>query len=281
MQCCRTTFWPVWRHLDSNPYNRVLRLESGPPDSMAQPFESRELVAWMQTVLCRAHHRNEGASQHSRSDVSHFGRWSFHRDDRCLTLSAGLVIALSHAEYRLLTTFGQMPRRLFSRDERMVRKLKPRLAARCITCGGRPTRSLWLGWTWPRFWKAWWMTSATAVMAFGSVVSPPLCWHSSRHLGTASTTWWPRPFGTGRRMLCCETVLIRSPSKRTDQGPGLPIGELDKALAPFYRVEASRNRNRSSWGLGLGLSIAKDIADRHGGTLTLRNASPMGRWSPA
>jgi signal transduction histidine kinase len=59
-----------------------------------------------------------------------------------------------------------------------------------------------------------------------------------------------------------------------DQGPGIPPAELDKVLAPFYRVEASRNRN--SGGVGLGLSIALEIALRHGGCLALRNATSGG-----
>lgn len=54
-----------------------------------------------------------------------------------------------------------------------------------------------------------------------------------------------------------------------DQGPGLPEAELTRVMAPFYRVEGSRNRAHG--GVGLGLAIALDIARRHGGTLTLRN----------
>jgi len=59
-----------------------------------------------------------------------------------------------------------------------------------------------------------------------------------------------------------------------DHGPGLPAQELDKVLAPFYRVEASRNRH--SGGVGLGLAIANDIVQRHQGQLTLRNAPDGG-----
>ncbi|MDA8454810.1 ATP-binding protein [Acidovorax sp. GBBC 3334] len=55
-----------------------------------------------------------------------------------------------------------------------------------------------------------------------------------------------------------------------DHGPGLPAAELGRVVEPFYRVEASRNRH--SGGVGLGLSIANDIAQRHGGTLALDNA---------
>lgn len=58
-----------------------------------------------------------------------------------------------------------------------------------------------------------------------------------------------------------------------DDGPGIAASELDKVLAPFYRLEGSRNRN--SGGVGLGLATASDIAQRHAGTLQLGNG-PMG-----
>src|SRR3546814_2392797 len=40
-----------------------------------------------------------------------------------------------------------------------------------------------------------------------------------------------------------------------DRGPGIPQGELDAVLQPFYRVEGSRNRDTG--GTGLGLAIAQ------------------------
>lgn len=55
-----------------------------------------------------------------------------------------------------------------------------------------------------------------------------------------------------------------------DHGPGLPEAELDRVLEPFYRAETSRNRLHG--GVGLGLSIARDIAERHQGSLRLHNA---------
>jgi signal transduction histidine kinase len=60
----------------------------------------------------------------------------------------------------------------------------------------------------------------------------------------------------------------------SDDGAGIPEGELARVLTPFYRVEASRNRN--SGGVGLGLSIAHDIARRHQGQLSLRNGDVVG-----
>ena len=54
-----------------------------------------------------------------------------------------------------------------------------------------------------------------------------------------------------------------------DEGPGLPVEELERVFEPFYRVESSRNRDTG--GTGLGLSIARDIAQAHGGSLVLHN----------
>lgn len=54
-----------------------------------------------------------------------------------------------------------------------------------------------------------------------------------------------------------------------DRGPGIPEGELEKVLEPYYRVETSRNRD--SGGTGLGLAIARQLARSLGGELSLRN----------
>ena len=59
-----------------------------------------------------------------------------------------------------------------------------------------------------------------------------------------------------------------------DQGPGLPQAELEKVFEPFYRVEGSRSRETG--GTGLGLTIARSVAEAHGGRLTLRNREEGG-----
>jgi signal transduction histidine kinase len=59
-----------------------------------------------------------------------------------------------------------------------------------------------------------------------------------------------------------------------DEGPGIPGEDMPKIFDPFYRVESSRNR--ATGGTGLGLSIAKDIAEDHGGSLTLSNRAEGG-----
>lgn len=59
-----------------------------------------------------------------------------------------------------------------------------------------------------------------------------------------------------------------------DDGPGIPKGQRDEALAPFARLDTARDPNRGG-GAGLGLAIAADIARSHGGTLRL-GESDMG-----
>jgi len=54
-----------------------------------------------------------------------------------------------------------------------------------------------------------------------------------------------------------------------DDGPGLPEADLDRMFQPFTRGEPSRNSGTG--GAGLGLTLARAVADQHGGTLTLAN----------
>lgn len=54
-----------------------------------------------------------------------------------------------------------------------------------------------------------------------------------------------------------------------DSGAGIPDSELEKVFEPFYRLEDSRSRETG--GTGLGLTIARNIAEQHGGSIRLRN----------
>lgn len=58
-----------------------------------------------------------------------------------------------------------------------------------------------------------------------------------------------------------------------DNGPGIPLDKREDVFKAFFRLDDSRNPNTG--GTGLGLSIAKDIANAHGGKLSLDDA-PMG-----
>ncbi|MEO6715002.1 MAG: sensor histidine kinase N-terminal domain-containing protein [Mycobacteriales bacterium] len=55
----------------------------------------------------------------------------------------------------------------------------------------------------------------------------------------------------------------------TDNGPGIPLDELDRAGERFFRAS-----NVSQSGSGLGLAIVRSIAERHGGRLELRPTEP-------
>jgi signal transduction histidine kinase len=76
-----------------------------------------------------------------------------------------------------------------------------------------------------------------------------------------------------------EIVTIRDANGRPtiqvlDRGPGIPNGQLESVLRPFYRVEISRNRDTG--GSGLGLAIANELTRTIGARLSLRNRETGG-----
>ncbi|PZP87199.1 MAG: two-component sensor histidine kinase [Azospirillum brasilense] len=66
-----------------------------------------------------------------------------------------------------------------------------------------------------------------------------------------------------------ELTLAFARIKITDTGPGIAEMDHETVFKPFTRLEASRNVKTG--GVGLGLSIARDIAQSHGGTINLEN----------
>ncbi len=59
-----------------------------------------------------------------------------------------------------------------------------------------------------------------------------------------------------------------------DDGPGIPNDQIALMLEPFTRGDPSRNSDTG--GAGLGLTLARAIADQHGGTLQLLNRTELG-----
>jgi two-component system OmpR family sensor kinase len=53
----------------------------------------------------------------------------------------------------------------------------------------------------------------------------------------------------------------------SDDGPGLPEDELERAFEPFYRSQDARDSDKS--GSGLGLAVCRSIARAHGGDVRL------------
>ena len=60
----------------------------------------------------------------------------------------------------------------------------------------------------------------------------------------------------------------------TDDGAGVPEAERERIFERFVRLDDARSRDEG--GAGLGLAIARDVAARHGGTLTVDRAPEGG-----
>lgn len=67
-----------------------------------------------------------------------------------------------------------------------------------------------------------------------------------------------------------------------DDGAGVPEDERERIFERFVRLDDARSRDDG--GAGLGLAIARDVASRHGGTLTVDRAAEGGAafrlWLP-
>jgi signal transduction histidine kinase len=75
------------------------------------------------------------------------------------------------------------------------------------------------------------------------------------------------------------TVAVRREGERAvvevaDDGDGVPEAERERIFERFVRLDAARSRDDG--GAGLGLAIARDVAVRHGGTLTVRETAAGG-----
>ncbi|MCA1584089.1 MAG: HAMP domain-containing histidine kinase, partial [Acidobacteria bacterium] len=60
----------------------------------------------------------------------------------------------------------------------------------------------------------------------------------------------------------------------TDDGVGVPEGDLERVFEPFFRVD--RSRSRSTGGYGLGLSICKRVMEAHGGSIAVERQAGRG-----
>jgi len=99
-----------------DPASRIVGLELGADDYLPKPFEPRELVARINAVLRRTGPSRTTPAAAPASAVARFNGWAFDRLRRQLTSPKQVVLALSAAEFRLLSAFVDHPRRVLSRD---------------------------------------------------------------------------------------------------------------------------------------------------------------------
>lgn len=94
--------------------DRIVGLEIGADDYVVKPFDPRELVARIRSVLRRA-----GRQQADNGDTAvlyEFDGWQLDPLKRRLSDPEGAVVAISSAEFRLLMAFLDHPRQVLDRD---------------------------------------------------------------------------------------------------------------------------------------------------------------------
>ena len=93
--------------------DRIVGLEIGADDYVVKPFEPRELVARIRSVLRRA---ARSGSTPENDMLYEFDGWRLDPLKRRLTDPEGTVVPISSAEYRLLSAFLDHPRQVLDRD---------------------------------------------------------------------------------------------------------------------------------------------------------------------
>ncbi|MGQ0579041.1 MAG: response regulator [Betaproteobacteria bacterium] len=99
-----------------DPVDRVIGLEMGADDYLAKPFDPRELLARIRSILRRAKALPADTEINVPESFS-FSGWRLDTRERNLLAPDGVVVPLSGAEYRLLLIFLQNPNAVLSRDQ--------------------------------------------------------------------------------------------------------------------------------------------------------------------
>jgi DNA-binding response OmpR family regulator len=106
------------------PTDRVLGLELGADDYVTKPFDHRELLARIRTVLRRTQNRKPETARPPRSrraPAVRFGKWRLDLGARELTSGNGDDVELTTMEFELLSVLVSNPNRVMSRDQLLER----------------------------------------------------------------------------------------------------------------------------------------------------------------
>lgn len=93
--------------------DRIVGLEIGGDDYVVKPFDPRELVARIRSVLRRSARQPQDVAE---AVAYEFEGWTLDPLKRRLTDREGAVVAISSAEFRLLMAFLDHPRQVLDRD---------------------------------------------------------------------------------------------------------------------------------------------------------------------
>lgn len=96
--------------------DRIVGLEMGADDYLPKPFNPRELLARIKSVLRRARSL-PGEAGGAHAARYRFAGWVLDTASRQLRSPVGMVVALSGGEYRLLEVMLRHPNRVLSRDQ--------------------------------------------------------------------------------------------------------------------------------------------------------------------
>ncbi|MBX7539496.1 response regulator [Qipengyuania sphaerica] len=94
--------------------DRIIGLEIGADDYVTKPFEPRELVARIRSVLRRSEREPVLPAE---DQLYHFEGWTLDPLKRRLTDPDGTLVPISTAEFRMLRAFCDHPRRVLDRDQ--------------------------------------------------------------------------------------------------------------------------------------------------------------------
>jgi len=98
--------------------DRIIGLEMGADDYLPKPFNPRELVVRIKTVLRRMD-RKSTQPAYRETQHYHFGSWVLDTVSRDLTDSSGVVVPLGGAEYRVLMKLLSSQNKILSRTQLM------------------------------------------------------------------------------------------------------------------------------------------------------------------
>ncbi|MDS4068229.1 MAG: response regulator [Candidatus Competibacter sp.] len=94
--------------------DRIVGLEMGADDYLPKPFNPRELLARIKSILRRA--RNVPAEP-GEARCLHFAGWTLDITARRLVAPDGVLVPLGASEYRLLRVFLDHAQRILNRDQ--------------------------------------------------------------------------------------------------------------------------------------------------------------------